>query len=407
MLRLYDTLTRRKRKFAPLRRGRVSMYTCGPTVYDFAHIGNFRTHVFQDLLRRWLKYRGYRVKQVMNITDVDDKIIERAQRKGVSAAKLTRYYTGAFFKDALSLNIERAELYPRASRHVREMVALTETLMRKGCAYRQGDSVFFDTKKAADYGALPRLKGPTVGRTKSEDYTAKKDFALWLGEGRGWGTRLGRGRPGWHVECPAIALRHLGAGMDIQSGGADLIFPHHENGRVLAEAATGKKFANYWLHVKHLYINRRKMGKSLGNFYALRDLLSAGYEPGAIRLLLLGTHYRKRLSFTFAGLGRASMRIERLKRVFNDFRRIREVGDYRAGKPLRLGGLLETAKSEFARAMDDDFDTARALRALFGTVSVLGRMLLGPRPVSLKDAGKAYAFFIDIDRILGLLASSS
>lgn len=409
MLRLYDTLMGRKRKFVPIRRGRVSMYTCGPTVYDFAHIGNFRTYVFQDALRRWLEYRGYKIRQVMNITDVDDKIIERARKKRVSASKLTGYYTKAFFRDARSLNIERAELYPRASRCVPEMVNLTKTLMRKGCAYRHGDSVFFDTKKAADYGALPRLKGPTVGRTKNEDYATKKDFALWLGEKRsGQTTKLGRGRPGWHVECPAIALRHLGPRMDIQSGGTDLTFPHHENGRTLAEAATGKKFVNYWFHVKHLYINGKKMSKSLGNFYTLRDLLSAGQEPTAIRLLLIGTHYRKRLNFTFGSLERASKGLRRLKCVFDGFKRICDVGDCRAGRPVRLGRLLGTAKSEFARAMDDDIDTARALRAFFRTVSRLGRTpLVGTRPVSRKDAGKVCVFILDADRVLGLLTSSS
>ncbi len=407
MLRLYDTLRRRKERFVPIRRGRVSMYTCGPTVYDFAHIGNFRTYVFQDVLRRWLEYRGYKVRQVMNITDVDDKIFERARRKKVSAAKLGRYYARAFFDDARSLNISRAEVYPMASAHIGEMVSLTRALMRKGYAYMRGDSIFFDAKKAADYGALPRLKGPTAGRTKNEDYATKKDFALWLGERKGRTTKLGVGRPGWHVECPAMALRHIGPRMDVQSGGEDLIFPHHENGRVQAEAATGKTFVNYWLHIKHLYVDGRKMSKSLRNFYTLRDIVSTGRKPEELRLFyLMGAHYRKRLNFTFGGLERASMLLGRLRLVFEGFRKICKTGDCRTGKPLRPGRLLETAKSKFAMAMDDDLDTARALRAFFGTVSGLGRMLLGPRPVSQKDARKTCAFIMDTDRALGLLASS-
>lgn len=406
MLRLYDTLRRRKERFVPIRRDRVSMYTCGPTVYDFAHIGNFRTYVFQDVLRRWLEYNGYRVRQVMNITDVDDKIVERARRKKVSAARLGRYYARAFFDDIRSLNIERAEAYPAASGHIGEMVSLVRELMQRGCAYRHGDSVFFDAKKAADYGALPGLKGPAAGRTKREDYGTKKDFALWLGERGGWNTKLGLGRPGWHVECPAMALRHIGPRMDIQSGGEDLIFPHHENGRVQAEAVTGKKFVNYWLHVRHLYVDGRKMSKSLRNFYTLRDIVSRGYLPEELRMFyLMGAHYRNRLNFTFGGLDRAARLLGRLRLVFEGFREICEAGDYREGEPVKRGkiaALLNGTRRKFGAAMDDDLDTPRALKALFGTVSVLEKLLYGKRPVSRKSAVEACDFLLGLDRVLGV-----
>ncbi len=407
MLRLYDPLTGRKEKFVPLRARRATMYTCGPTVYDFAHIGNFRTYVFQDVLRRWLQYRGYKVKQVMNITDVDDKVFERARRKRVSAAKLSRHYTKAFFDDARSLNISRAEIYPRASAHIGEMVSLTRTLMKKGYAYRHGDSVFFDAKKALDYGALPGLKGPTVGRTKNEDYKTKMDFALWLGSGS-WKTPLGVGRPGWHVECPALALKHIGPRMDIQSGGIDLVFPHHENGRIQAEAATGKrKFASYWLHVKHLYVDGRKMSKSLHNFYTLRDIVSRGYAPTGLRLFYLtGAHHRKRLDFTFGGLGRASKRLVRLRLLFDGFRKIcKNGGDYHIGKSVERGRitlLLEKARTGFERAMDDDLDTPRAINALFSAVPVLEKILDGTMPVTKKTARRVCYFLLGIDRVLGV-----
>ncbi len=413
MLRLYDTLRRRKERFVPIRRGRVSMYTCGPTVYDFAHIGNFRTYVFQDVLRRWLEYRGYKVRQVMNITDVDDKIFERARSKKVSAAKLSRYYERAFFDDARSLNISRAEAYPRASAHVGGMVSLALALMKKGYAYGHGDSVFFDAKKAADYGALPRLKGETTGRTKREDYATKKDFALWLGERKGWSTKLGPGRPGWHVECAAIALKYLGPRMDIQSGGIDLVFPHHENGRVLAEGATGKKkFANYWVHVKHLYVDGRKMSKSLHNFYTLRDIVSMGYRPEGLRLLYLtSARHRNRLNFTLGGLNRASKLLGRLQMLFEGFREIYKSGDYRRGKPVehgRITWLLGKAKKRFERAMDDDLDTPRAVGALLGAVSELeGLLIAGKRPITKKSAKDVCDFLLGLDRILGVGVSPS
>lgn len=408
MLRLHDTLTGRKKKFVPIRRGQVSMYTCGPTVYDFAHIGNFRTYVFQDVLRRWLEYRGYKVKQVMNLTDVDDKIFERARSKKVSAAKLSRYYARAFFDDARSLNISRAEAYPRASAHIGEMVSLISALMKKGYAYRHGDSIFFDAKKAPDYGALPGLEGPAAGRTKSEDYETKKDFALWLGEKKGWYTALGVGRPGWHVECPAIALRHLGPRMDIQSGGADLIFPHHENGRVLAEGATGKKkFVNYWVHVKHLYVDGRKMSKSLRNFYTLRDIVSMGYEPAGLRMFYLtGARHRDRLNFTFDGLDRASKLLGRMRLLLEGFGEICNAGDYRRGTPIgheRITGLLEKAGKRFERAMDDDLDTPKAIGALLGAVSELEKLLIaGKRPVTKRSAKAVCSFLLGLDRVLGV-----
>ncbi len=379
-LAFYDTLRRELVTFEPLEPGHVRMYTCGPTVHDYAHIGNLRTFLFEDMLRRVLEARDYRVTQVMNLTDVDDKIIAKAQAAGQSIAEYTRRYTEAFFEDLATLRVERAEHYPTATGHIPEMVALIRRLEGAGHTYRTEDgSIWFRIASFPEYGKLSRidLSGMRDGaRVESDEYDKEdpKDFALWKAARPGeeaWDTELGRGRPGWHIECSAMSMAYLGETFDIHTGGVDNIFPHHENEIAQAEAATGRPFARLWLHAEHLIVDGQKMAKSLGNFFTLRDLIERGYSPRAIRYLLLSVHYRQQLNFTFAGLDQAAASIERL----GDFaRRLEELpGD---GEPdPALTERSARARREFEAALDDDLNTSRALGVVFEWVRDLNRAL--------------------------------
>ncbi|RMF88331.1 MAG: cysteine--tRNA ligase, partial [Nitrospinota bacterium] len=317
MLKFYNSLTRRKEEFHPIEPGRVRMYTCGPTVYDYAHIGNFRAYIFEDILRRYLKYKGYQVTQVMNITDVDDKTIRESRRRGMSLKEFTSFYVQAFFEDLETLNIERAEYYPAATEHIDQMVALIKRLIENGHTYEVDGSIYFRISTFPAYGRLAgldavQLQGGASGRVDADEYGKEdvRDFVLWKAwrEEDGdvfWETELGKGRPGWHIECSAMSMHYLGEHFDIHTGGIDNLFPHHENEIAQSEAATKKPFVNYWLHCQHLLVNNAKMSKSLGNFYTLRDLLERGYKPKAIRYALLSTHYRQQHNFTFEGLAAA------------------------------------------------------------------------------------------------------
>ncbi|MCS7096397.1 MAG: cysteine--tRNA ligase [Nitrososphaerota archaeon] len=405
---LFNTLTRKKEPFVPIEKGKVKMYTCGPTVYDFAHIGNFRTFIFQDLLKRWLKYRGFNVTHVMNITDVDDKTIRNSRKKGVTLKQYTDYYMKAFFEDLKILNIERAEHYPRATDHIPEMVALIKQLMEKGYAYMGEDgSIYFDISKFKDYGKLSKLKidelKPGV-RVKVDEYGKEEvqDFALWKAwdEEDGdvyWETELGKGRPGWHVECSAMAMKYLGETIDIHSGGVDLIFPHHENEIAQSEAATGKPFARYWLHSEHLLVEGKRMSKSLGNFYTLRDLTAKGYDPMAIRFLLLSTHYRQQLNFTFDGLEAAGNAVSRLR---NFVHRLLDANGRGCGKVIKQ--LMENFKKSFESAMDDDLNISVALAALFDFVRDVNK-LLDEQALSRDEALDVYELMMRFNRVLGIM----
>ncbi|HKZ52746.1 MAG TPA: cysteine--tRNA ligase, partial [Candidatus Acidoferrales bacterium] len=291
MLRFYNTLSGQVEDFQPLEPPRVRMYTCGPTVYDYAHIGNFRTFVFQDLLRRWLRARGYEVKQVMNITDVDDKTIANAAAAGLSLRDYTEKYTQAFREDSRLMGLEEPEVLVRATDHIDDMVALIQRLEEKGLAYRSDGSLYYRIQKFPAYGQLSKidLDGIKAGaRVDVEEYdkTDPRDFALWKAAKPGepsWSTPLGQGRPGWHIECSAMSMKYLGESFDIHTGGVDLIFPHHENEIAQSEAATGRPFVRFWLHAEHLLVEGERMAKSKGNFYTLRDLLARGHKPSAIR----------------------------------------------------------------------------------------------------------------------------
>jgi cysteinyl-tRNA synthetase len=404
----FNTLTRKKEVFKPLEADKVKIYTCGPTVYDFAHIGNFRAFLFEDLLKRWLVSRGFKVTHVMNLTDVDDKTIKGSQKQQVPLKQFTDFYVKAFFEDIKALNIQPADVYPKATDHIPEMVALIKTLMAKGYAYRGEDgSIYYAISKFPDYGKLSKIKTAELkaGARVSQDEYAKEeaqDFALWKAwtpeDGDVyWETELGKGRPGWHIECSAMSMKYLGETFDIHCGGVDNIFPHHENEIAQSEAATGKKFVNYWLHNEHLLVEGKKMAKRFGNFYTLRDLLAKGYDPIAIRYLLLSTHYRQQFNFTFEGLEAAKAAVDRLR---NFVRRLHDTdGKDSKGKVAVLASKLEAC---FGGSMDDDLDIGTALASLFDFAREVNN-LLDANMVSKAEAAEVGGLIMQIDAVLGVI----
>lgn len=349
------------------------MYTCGPTVYDFAHIGNYRTFVFQDILRRYLKYSGFRVKHVVNLTDVDDKTIRKSKDAGLSLREYTQEFINAFLVDRDLLNLDPPEIMVRATDCIEDMVKLVEALQQKGLTYSSDGSVYFRVAGFKDYGKLSKinLAGNRAGaRVDSDEYDKDdaRDFVLWKAAKPGepfWEAPFGMGRPGWHLECSAMAMKYLGETFDIHSGGADLIFPHHENEIAQSEGATGKPFARFWVHAEHLIVNGEKMSKSLGNFYTLRDLIAKGYHPSAIRYLLASVPYSKPLNFTFDGLVQAQKSIERLRNF--EYRLKNE--KFPSGQNPALDEHSHQSRQAFEDALDNNLNTAEALAAVFGLVS--------------------------------------
>jgi cysteinyl-tRNA synthetase len=372
MLCFFNTLTGKPEEFHPLKKGEVRIYTCGPTVYDYSHIGNFRAYIFEDLLRRYLKFRGYRVIQVMNITDIDDKIIRGANEAGEDVFTFASRYLKAFFEDIDALRIERAEYYPKATEHIEDMKLLITRLIEKGHAYVKGGSVYFKIDSFPRYGELARLDLDSLkpgSRVDADEYNKEdvRDFSLWKAKKKeepSWDSPWGEGRPGWHIECSAMSMHYLGATFDIHTGGVDNIFPHHENEIAQSEAATGKPFVRYWLHCKHLVVEGEKMSKSKGNFYTLRDLFSKGYDPLAIRYLLLATNYRKPLNFTFEGLKKAATTIERL----NDFVDRLASSSFTHPSGKKLDKALKRAEEKFIAELDNDLNISGALGGLFELV---------------------------------------
>ncbi len=368
-LRFYNTLAQELEIFHPLRDNTVRMYTCGPTVYNFVHIGNFRTFTFQDVLRRWLRYRGFLLNHVMNVTDVDDKIIANAAREGKSIEEYTASFTKAFFEDAAALRLEKPEHVAPATKHIGEMVKAVEELAEKGCTYTSEGSTYFRISSFPGYGKLSHndFTGIRPGaRVELDEYDKAdaRDFVLWKakkGDEPSWPTPFGDGRPGWHIECSAMAMSYLGETLDIHAGGVDLVFPHHENEIAQSESITGKPFARFWLHAEHLHIESQKMSKSLGNFFTLRDLIDKGYEPETIRYLLISVPYRKKLNFTFDGLKAAARSIERLR----DFELRLASTRFLPGRNGALSERSREAIRQFEEGMDDDLNTAEALAAIF------------------------------------------
>ncbi len=351
------------------------MYTCGPTVYNFVHIGNFRTFTFQDLLRRWLRHRGYQLDHVMNVTDVDDKIIANAAKEHKSIGDYTAAFTKAFFEDAAALRLEQPEHVAPATKHIHVMAKAIEQLAEKGCTYTSDGSTYFRISTFPDYGKLSHndFSGIRTGARVDVDEYEKadaRDFVLWKARKDSepaWETPFGEGRPGWHIECSAMAMSYLGETLDIHAGGVDLIFPHHENEIAQSEAITGKPFSRFWLHAEHLHIESQKMSKSLGNFYTLRDLLEMGYQPEAIRYLLASVPYRKKLNFTFEGLKAAAKSIERLR----EFELRLTSTKLPAGTNEEISERSREAIRQFEEGMDDDLNTAEALAAIFEYVRAM------------------------------------
>ena len=369
MLRLRNTLTRALEEFRPLEGNQVRMYACGPTVYDYGHIGNFRTFVAVDVLRRYLKYLGYQVLHVMNITDVEDKIIRNMLQQGKSLKEYTEFYTEEFLQDCQSLNIERAEIIPCATDHIPEMIVIMNRLSARGYTYQSDGSLYFSINSFEGYGKLSGLKleGNLAGARVDVDEYEKadaRDFVLWKGPKEAgepqWDSPFGVGRPGWHLECSAMSMKYLGESFDIHAGGVDLIFPHHENEIAQSEGATGKPFVRTWFHAEFLLVEGEKMSKSKGNYYTVRDLIKQGFSPMAIRYLLVSVPYRTQLNFTLEGLRGAESAMEKLR---NFRRRVKEYQSA-AGAHERVTELVAKARDAFEAGMNDDLNTSSALAAL-------------------------------------------
>ena len=368
-LHFYNTLTHRLEPFAPLDENKVRMYSCGPTVYNYVHIGNLRSFTFQDILRRYLRCRGYELYHVMNVTDVDDKIIRDSIKAGQSIAEYTARYRTSFEQDAATLRLESPERVTPATEHIGEMIELIRRLDEKGHTYESKGSTYFRIGSFPEYGKLSRLDASGIqagARVEQDEYEKDelRDFALWKASKPGepvWDSPFGPGRPGWHIECSAMAMKYLGESFDIHTGGVDLVFPHHENEIAQSEAATGKPFVRFWLHAEHLLVDNRKMSKSAGNFYTLRDLLGKGFSAEAIRYLLASVPYRKQINFTIDGLKASQTAIERLR----NFQRRLEEGGFPGGRNSAVTELADAACQNFIAGMDDDLNTALALAAVF------------------------------------------
>jgi len=384
MLKFFNTLTRQIEEFNPIENHKVRMYMCGPTVWNFAHIGNFRTFIFGDILRRYLKYKGYELTHVFNLTDVDDRIINESAKQNIGIDEFTKPFIQYFWEDFDALGNERPDITPRATDHVAEMIDIISKLLENGHAYESDGSIYYRISAFPDYGKLSKINfsGNIAGgseRVDTDKYEKEdaRDFALWkfVGEDEqpGWDAPFGRGRPGWHIECSAMSMKYLGETFDLHAGGMDLQFPHHENEIAQSEGSTGKLFAKYWIHSEFLKIDDVTMSKSKGNFFTFRDLREQGYSPLAIRYLLLSVPYRKQLNFTFEGLQGAESTIERLQ----NFRRLVREARTETGSDPNVKGLIENAQREFEASMDDDFNTANALAAIHNMVREINIVLAG------------------------------
>lgn len=393
VLKLYNTLTRKKEVFKPIKKGFVGMYVCGPTIYNYVHVGNLRAYVFSDILRRYLEFSGYKIKEVMNLTDVDDKTIKGSQKADESLRKFTEKYEKAFLEDIKSMNIEKPEVIPRATEHIKEMVEIIKKLLKDKIAYKTKDGIYFSIRKFKNYGKLSNIKINELKEGASErvekdeyDKESANDFALWKfyddkdGEVF-WETEIGKGRPGWHIECSAMSMKYLGETFDIHTGGVDLIFPHHENEIAQSEAFTGKKFVNYWMHNEWILADGKKMSKSLGNFYTLRDLIEKGYSPTELRYFYLSKNYRQQLNFTWENIENSKNSLNRLNNIISNL-------DKNQKKNKKS---IDSAKEQFSEIMDDDLNFSKGLSFLWEIL----------RDDKLSDAEK-YELAIEFDKVFGL-----
>jgi len=452
MLRLYNSYTKRKEVFRPFKDKAVTMYNCGPTVYDFVHIGNLRSFLFADILRRYLEYRKYKVKQVMNITDVghmttdadqgEDKMILAMRREGKSVSDIARFYEGAFFEDVKILGVKPAFKYPRATEHVSEMIKLIKKLLKRKHAYKvlednaprpslklrggeggvmPGYSIYYDLSTFKKYGKLSGNKiEDLIPGARAEVIHEKRnpyDFALWIYKPEHvlqWETPWGRGYPGWHLECSAMSMKYLGATLDIHTGGEDNKFPHHECEIAQSEGATGKQFARFWLHVKHLLVDGKKMSKSLGNFYTLKNLLDRGFTPRVIRYILVSTHYRETLNFTFGGLKSAQAALMKVDELVERLRNPSQPpqnprGGENSNSPLKVRGnggvmkFIKKARQDFISALDDDLNVPKTLAVLFSFVRRVNRKFtVHSSQFTAAKCDGVLKFLQEIDSVLGL-----
>ncbi len=402
MLKLHNFLSRKVEEFKPIA-DVVTLYTCGPTVYDYVHIGNWRTFVFEDILKRVLLFEGYKVKHIMNITDIDDKVIKRAKSEKTSIKTLTQKYTDAFFADLEKLNILKADNYPKATDHITSIIRIIEVLSKKGFAYERDGSVYFSIAKFADYGKLSgaNIKGVKAGaRVDIDEYDKEnpRDFALWKKEpatakvrGEAFDSPWGIGRPGWHIECSAMSMQYLGETLDIHTGGVDLLFPHHENEIAQSEATTSKKFVNFWLEGEHLLVDGEKMAKRLGNIYTLADIVKKGFDPLALRYLFLTAHYRSKLNFTWKSLEAAQNALENLREKVSQVSEVSEassdlISEFTAAlnNDLDMPAALATARS----TLKSDIDDEAKHQTLLAMDKVLGLGLDKIKPVQLPKGAK-------------------
>ncbi|PDM26694.1 cysteine--tRNA ligase [Candidatus Bathyarchaeota archaeon B24-2] len=405
---VYNTLTKRKEPFHPLRPGEVRIYVCGPTVYDYIHIGNARSFVAFDVVRRYLEYKGFKVKFVSNITDVDDKTIRRAKELNITLQQLGELYTEAYFEDLKALRVKKADVNPRATQHIGEMIALIEKLIEKGYAYVVEGNVYYDVTKFPEYGKLSGVKVESLIKGARVEVDPNKrnpaDFALWKSRKPGepfWYSPWGPGRPGWHIECSVMSSIYLGETFDIHAGGKDLIFPHHENEIAQSEAASGKPLARYWLHNEWLTINGEKMSKSLGNFITVRDAVSK-YGAQTLRMFLISAHYRSPIDFNERTIEQARRNLEKIRSSIQAFRRLRELETQVEGEKELLAHV-EDLRRRFEEAMDDDFNTPKALAAIFDFISELNEFTGSREGVSRETKGRVLKVIEELlDGVLGI-----
>ena len=395
VLKFYNTLTREKENFSPINKNEVLFYSCGPTVYNYPHIGNYRAYIFADTLKRVLLYSGYKVKHIMNLTDIDDKTIRDSQKEGKTLKEFTEFYTKEIFKDIKSLNILEPTKFTKATDYIDEMVNITKKLLEKDLAYKSEDgSVYFNIRKFKNYGKLSRLelenqKENASGRIKTDEYDKEnaQDFALWKAWDKEdgdvfWETDLGKGRPGWHIECSAMSMKNLGEQIDLHTGGVDNIFPHHENEIAQSEGATGKKFVNYWMHNEWVLVDGKKMAKSFGNFYTLRDVIGKEIDPIAYRFWLLMASYRTKVNFNWGALEGAETALKRLYNLYID------LGE---SPPAGGGKVSQEYQQKFKECVQDDLDTPRALVVLWDVI----------KDENISKADRK-ATVLDFDKVLGL-----
>jgi cysteinyl-tRNA synthetase len=408
-MKLYNTLTRKKEDFIPIHENEVRMYCCGPTVYNYFHIGNARPFIIFDVFRRYMEYKGYKVTYVQNFTDIDDKMIQRANEENITVAELAERFIEEYFKDADGLGIERATVYPRATQHIDEMVAFIEDLIEKGLAYEIDGDVWYDTSAFDDYGKLSRQDLEELEAGARVDPNEKKrnpmDFALWKAQKPGepaWDSPWGKGRPGWHIECSVMSSKYLGETIDIHAGGQDLIFPHHENEIAQSEGLSGKPFANYWLHNGYINVDNRKMSKSLGNFFTVRDI-SEKYDLEIVRLFMLSAHYRSPVNFSHELLDQAKSALERLYNARNNLLYLLDMAEDRdlSDEEQKLHDQTGEYIRDFESAMEDDINTADALSVIFDLVRDANTHLKAESPRRLIEA--FYNTFKSLTDIMGIV----